>query len=201
MVAQPSLTFDSAYFNGGTDANGQVYGYTSYISPLTYLDERPQVLAQNYANHLALSGKVCAVIGCAFGLTVQALRALGVTAWGMDISAYAISQVPADTQAYVVQGDARLASAWSALKAKAGLKGGNAKFDVCITEDLLSCMSDADVNLVLTQARANTKNGGIYHYVEDGAPATWYNERTAASWKTFVGTTDTVVKRFTWQVM
>lgn len=39
--------------------------------------------------------------GCSFGYLVRALRKLYRQAWGIDISSYAISQVPEDTKPYV----------------------------------------------------------------------------------------------------
>jgi SAM-dependent methyltransferase len=39
-------------------------------------------------------------VGCGIGFLVQALRQRGVSAWGFDISEYAISQVPASVKAY-----------------------------------------------------------------------------------------------------
>ena len=39
-------------------------------------------------------------VGCAMGFLVEALRARGVAAWGCDLSAFAISQVSADTAAF-----------------------------------------------------------------------------------------------------
>ena len=45
-------------------------------------------------------------VGCAFGYMVRRLRERGLDAWGTDISSYAISQAPAETRPYLIQGPA-----------------------------------------------------------------------------------------------
>ena len=44
-------------------------------------------------------------VGCAMGFLVKALKGLGVEAWGVDISQYAIGNAPADIRSNLYQGD------------------------------------------------------------------------------------------------
>lgn len=197
MVAQPSLVFDAAYFNGATDANGAVYGYTNYVSPLTYLDERPNVMAARYVERLAAAGKTVLIVGCALGLTVQELRLLGVQAWGLDVSSYAVNAAPAAVRQYLTIGDARQSSAWNAAKNLAGFKG-QTRFNMVITEDLLPCLSNADAVTMAQLARANSQ--AVFHLYEDNpATAPWYNYHTPAEWKAILGQ-DKIVRRYGWEV-
>lgn len=198
MVAQPTLVFDAAYFNGGADANG-VYGYTDYASPLTYLSERPAATAAKYVERLSANGKTVLIVGCALGLTVQALRASGVNAWGMDVSAYAVGQAPADVRPYLTIGDARTSAAWSAAKSLAGFKG-QTKFALTVTEDLIPCLSDAHAVAVSTLARQNTQGVVAHLYEDNPSTGTWYNYHTPAQWKALLGP-DRIVTRFTWEMI
>ena len=199
MVAQPTLVYDEAYFTGGADQYG-VYGYTDYASPLTYLSERPAQMVDQYISRLAVTGKTVLVAGCAMGLTVQELRARGVAAWGLDISAYAISQAPADVRPYLVVGDARIKQSWDAARSLAGFRG-NTKFALTLTEDLLPCLSDADAVTMSTLARGVTSGtGNVAHLFEDNQSeqfAHWYNTHTPAEWKTLLGP-DRIISRFSW---
>jgi len=45
-------------------------------------------------------------IGCAFGYSVNRLRKLGYSAWGLDISKYAISQAPIELKPYLIHSPA-----------------------------------------------------------------------------------------------
>lgn len=196
MVAQPSIPFDQSYFTGGVDTSGRVFGFTDYGSGLTYLLERPPALVDGYVTRLAVAGKTVLVVGCAYGLSVQALRARGVTAYGMDVSSWAIGQAPADTAPFLLVGDARVSSSWSAARNLAGLKG-KTLFDVVIVEDVDTCWSDADAAAVAGLARQFGKL--VVHLIDTGVSADWYNVHDLAGWKALFGS-DQVVQRFTWVV-
>lgn len=84
------------------------------------------------------------IAGCGWGFLVQALRARGVDAYGVDASAWAIAQAPLEIQGRLSVGDCADASAMAQLGA----------FAVVVTEDMLPMAeSEAEVAAVLAALR------------------------------------------------
>jgi SAM-dependent methyltransferase len=75
------------------------------------------------------------IVGCGFGFTVQELRALGVIAWGVDVSEYAFSNRACG---YVYCGD---------ILARDRIGIMAAQYGTVITEDLLPCLTDKEARL------------------------------------------------------
>lgn len=187
------ITYDQPYFMG--DHGGP--GYSDYASELTYLRERPAMLAANLVNGAALTGKTVLIVGCAYGFTVQALRAAGVSAWGMDISTWAISQTPANTAAFTMVGDARVESVYVAAKSLAKIRG-QGTFDVIVTEDMLCCLTDAEA---VAASVLMHKYGKVVAHLcdQDAHLATWYNWHPNSEQKNLLPA-DRFYSRFDWVV-
>ena len=102
------------------------------------------------------------IAGCGFGSMVRFLTDAGYTqVWGCDASQWAIEQGKArwpDIAARLLVADC-LNNAGNSLpsmtgvRRAAGLNGGS-KFPLCITDDVLTVMSDAEVQTALTVLRA-----------------------------------------------
>ena len=94
--------FDREFFDGSRDV-----GYGGYTQ-----DGRWSAVALRMLLHYGLAaGARVLDIGCAKGFLVQAFRDLGVEAYGIDISAYAISQSACPR--YTIAMDVRDLSGWS----------------------------------------------------------------------------------------
>lgn len=191
--------YDFDYYNGG----GDIGGY-SFYSATTYSSETADQLAQKFIDKSGLSGisllgKKVLVIGCAYGFLVQYLITRGVDVYGMDWSSYALSQAPVEVSAKLSLGDARQASAWTAVRTLAGLTKANQKFDLIIDEDMICCMSDADAVTMRTLALDNCN---IFMHLIDVDPnlITWYNYHDIAGWKAILGTSpkEKWYSRFNW---
>lgn len=148
------------------------------------------------------------VAGCGWGYLVDELVALGVDAWGIDASSYAVSKAQeAGTLApgvgnRVVLIDATNRSQLASLRSTAGLSGSQ-RFTVIVTEDILPVLTDSEASAVAAEARRVGTN--ICHVLtalrpdEDAAASiaagmrvSGLNWKTLAQWKTLAGV-DTVL--------
>lgn len=191
--------YNENYFNGG----GDIGGYTLYSST-TYSSETAEHLATKFLEKLGLLninlvGRKVLVLGCAYGFLVKYLTMLGVDAYGIDFSSYAISQVPGEITNKIMFGDIRLSSDWDAIRILAGLTKNNQKFDVIIDEDMWCCLTDAEATTTRTLAMANST---MFIHLIDINPSlsTWYNYKDIAGWKALLGTSpkEKWYSRFNW---
>lgn len=197
-----TITFDESYYRGSFVANPNPAGYDNY-NENTYFDENFASLASKFIAKfgsigVALAGKKVLVVGCAYGYLVQELVNLGVDAYGMDISTFAISQAPSSISSRVMVGDVRVAADLTAVKIFAGLTGNN-KFALIIDEDMLCCLTDAEATAFCVAARKICSY--LCHLVTIGAHLiTWYNYHTITEWKSILDTAnkDKWYARFTW---
>lgn len=93
--------FDEAFFDGKRETG---YGGYSY-------DGRWQAVAARMAMHYGLAdGSRILDVGCAKGFLVKDFRAIGMSAYGMDVSQYAIAK--SEAPLYTVVGDALELRTW-----------------------------------------------------------------------------------------
>lgn len=193
-----AIIYNEHYFNNG----GDIGGYSNYSEP-NYRNTsiRSNQLIQKVAE-LAVNiiGKKVLVLGCAYGYLVKHLVLLGVDAYGMDISSFAISQAPFEIASRIFVGDARLESSYIQAKTLAGLTKKNDKFDLIIDEDMIGCLTDAEAIVFCTFGRNYSIM--LYHLV-DVSPhlAQWYNLHTLEEWKAVVGASpkEKWFERFSWE--
>jgi 2-polyprenyl-3-methyl-5-hydroxy-6-metoxy-1,4-benzoquinol methylase len=192
-------TYDENFYNGG----GDIGGYDEY-SETTYFNENFQQLADKFVQKTAsaglnISGKKILVVGCAYGYLVKWLVSLGVDAYGMDISSYAISQAPQEIAGRLMVGDMSVESSFISAKQMAGLTKPNDKFDLIIDEDAIACLTNAEAISFRTAALKHTNL--LFHLFEqnDGL-SQWYNYKTIAQWKALLGTSpkEKWFARFSW---
>lgn len=186
------------YYNGG----GSIGGYDNY-SATTYYSETAEMLATKFLERSGLLGidlvnKKVLVVGCAYGFLVKYLIALGVQAYGMDFSSYAISQAPVELAGRVMLGDARLDADFQSAKTMAELTKQQ-NFDMIIDEDMICCLTDAEA---VTFRTLLMKYSNYVIHLIDLAPnlINWYNFHTIAEWKAIVGTSpkEKWYSRFYW---
>jgi SAM-dependent methyltransferase len=90
--------YDAAYFNDGTKSNYAPYGpgdWADWLAAMVVGGLNPRSVLD---------------VGCAYGYMVERYRKAGTTAWGFDISSYAIGESVAPD--WVWQGDAADAAAY-----------------------------------------------------------------------------------------
>jgi SAM-dependent methyltransferase len=128
--------YDEAYFERGIESGKSCYQNYRWVPELTVPMAMTILEFVNIKrNDLVLD------FGCAKGFLVKALRLLHRRVWGVDISQYAISQVPQDVTGYCK------------------LVGGKAPgfplaFDVCIAKDVFEHIPEEEINNVLFQMPA-----------------------------------------------
>lgn len=152
--------------------------YTSY--------RRYPFFAERAAAVVAAYGSVkTLVVGCGWGYLVDELLRLGVDAWGIDASLYAITKgkavagmLPA-TLTRLSVADATNRTQLTAVRTTAGLVG-SARFGLVVTEDMLPMLTDAEVTTAVTECRRIATN--MLHIVTPGT-ATDASKLTALNWK------------------
>jgi len=101
--------YDISYFDGRKSTYAHNAGYSNYQR--WYRDESNDWydLAKLLNDRYDLKGKKVLDLGCAKGFLVEDLRSMGIDAYGIDISNYAISQAKDVVKPYLLQADARVA--------------------------------------------------------------------------------------------
>lgn len=135
--------------------------YTAYDPSASYLLDRATQIRGRFSN---LSTKIL-VAGCGIGTLVQLLTNLGYTdVWGCDISSELInhgkSLYPTIASRLLVadclNNSGSTLPSMTGVRRAAGLNGGN-RFALCITDDVLTVMSDTEVQTCLTVLRATAQ--------------------------------------------
>jgi 2-polyprenyl-3-methyl-5-hydroxy-6-metoxy-1,4-benzoquinol methylase len=90
--------FDKSYYESGPQSGKSLYQNFRWIPELTI------PLAHHIVKSMGvMPDETVMDFGCAKGYLVQALRLLGIEAYGVDISEYAISQATKETSKFVKQ--------------------------------------------------------------------------------------------------
>lgn len=173
----PGLTFDEAYYNGAST------GYTRYSPEMWAGTFTFEGFARGVTSRHGAAGAKVLVCGCALGYSVQALRDQGVDAWGIDLSAYAVSNAPAAVAPYLVQGDAT--TDLDRARTAAGLKG-RTTFELVIDEDLLTCLTDTEAATACGEMR---RVGAKVAHRLSVHPLADYNTKPLADWRALVDPT------------
>jgi hypothetical protein len=145
------------------------------------------------ASSLTRAQTKVAVAGSAYGFLVEALVARGFDAWGFDASSYAVGKAQAGavnltTRGRVLQKDLLVSSQVTDVRRAAGLTGQN-RFHLGVTEDVLPCLSDAEVLQGVGFARSATL--ALVHIVTAIPPSTPsivspLNWMVLADWRTLL---------------
>ena len=149
-----------------------------------------------------------AIWGCAFGYLVALAVAAGYDAYGFDASAYAITRgkalQPAAIGARLFQRSALVAADVTQSRRDAGLTG-NQRYALLVTEDMLTCLTDAEIQTALPLLRgACSANLGHMLTSLDLAgsnPDPRINWKATAAWKTLLSPPDQVISSVDGSVM
>lgn len=172
--ANPTEGASALYYEPG-NADG-ITGYRQYPDF--------QVKIDALKARFAPSNQKTAIWGCGFGYLVSLAVAAGYDAFGFDASSYAITRgkalIPSIASRLFVR-DALVSASVTAAKADAGITG-NRRFALLITEDMLTCMSDAEITTSVGLLRAIC-SANLGHIVTPLMPGVTQDPRI--NWKTY----------------
>jgi hypothetical protein len=150
------------------------------------------------------AGPKVGVIGSGYGFLVWHLWDAGFSAWGMD-NAWTQSQARAggklpNISDHILVGDATIQADVRNVRSQAGI-GSNRRFDLLITDDLLSCAdSQTEAQTMLTRLRNDampTDRSRVIHFITCYDPTQPWSgslasedwlHLTESEWVTIVGT-------------
>jgi len=179
MILNPE-EYNASYFDGNSQPMRHNAGYSEYKRWYRTEGENSQGefwkdYAKRWIDHLVLANKKVLEIGCAKGFLVKDLRDMGVDAYGLDVSQYAIDNCEPEVAPYLTVGDARTAlSQYSARE-----------FDVLISLRFIECIPEADLPALVSEMNRISKLQ--IHVVDDftGAKAgagQYYIQKTQQQW-------------------
>lgn len=175
----PSLLpseYDISYFDGSKSSLQHNAGYTKYERWHRKLadndtGEHWKDLASSLKNSRGLAGKKVLEIGCAKGFVVEDLRALGVDAYGVDVSSYAVSQAAASVAPFLTVADVRTSL----------LGYPNNSFDAVFSMRFLECLSEAELGPIIVQL--NRISRFQFHIIGETPNPTYYLNHPISWWK------------------
>ena len=91
-------------------------------------------------------------VGCGMGNLVEMLRRLGVEAWGIDVSSYALAQIPQKIKRFFKKGSIT------------NIPFADKEFEVVTTTSVLEHISPKDIPLAIKEC-ARVAKKGIYHEI------------------------------------
>jgi 2-polyprenyl-3-methyl-5-hydroxy-6-metoxy-1,4-benzoquinol methylase len=152
---KPGEWFDAQYF-GHVPTNDHKSNYSRVGGYAPHLMQ-PELYAKVVAEKVDNGAKVLDV-GCACGYGVEAMRAIGMDAWGCDVSEYILGKASASVGPYLF-----LADMTKLLSSKAvALK----PFDMIVSRDVLEHVDEDRIGQVLLDMAVLTKRQ--FHVVNTG---------------------------------
>jgi len=173
-VLEPN-EYDISYFDGRSTSLKHNAGYSEYVrwnrfdgvgSTGEYW--RDQAASLDGRNQIV--GKKVLEIGCAKGFVVEELRDLGIDAWGLDVSPYAIGEATSTLQPFLHTGDARTYLANFARN----------EFDLVLSMRFLECISEADMPDLVDEM--NRISWYQYHTIDTVPPPNYYTVQPMSWW-------------------
>lgn len=188
MLLKPE-EFDISYFDGRKSTYRHNAGYAKYErwkrhDGVGSLGEYWKDYADKLKNTYDLVNKKVLEIGCAKGFVVEDLREMGVDAYGLDISPYAIGEAASVVAPYLTIGDARTYLS----------NYTDDAFDVVFSSRFMECFSDAEIPFLISSMNRISKFQ--FHVIEGPEISKYYASKTIEEWLTFGWTEKTVLIPF-----
>lgn len=173
--------FGEEYFEGHKFNGGHPAGYSNYLNDAGPADEYArQYLTEAKTHQINPYGGPVLIVGCAFGDTVNALLKMGVDAYGIDLSSWAVENTPHPISNRIFHGDITRRGDIRDIVDELGVG-----FRLCITESVLSCLTEAEARRACGNLRSYS--GHVMHRVwaTDGSAIRreYYNSKPLAEWK------------------
>jgi len=206
MAVLSTSEYDALYFEGAENTLAHNAGYSSYrrlnVKTKGLFSDRNVSIEDstgNYYGDLCKSlninlnsrfvGKRLLVIGSAYGYEVAQFRALGIDAYGIDVSQYAYDQADPAIQPYLIVGDIRTAI----------LSMGRNGYDYIFSRWFIECMSDDDLEVgtyagkpLLTELTRVCKSGQV-HITNPNSNPVYYNSKPLTEWQAMNWETGTIL--------
>ncbi len=175
MILLKPEEFDMSYFDGNKAVYRHNAGYSKYErwrrhDGVDSLGEYWKDYANKLKNTYDLVNKKVLEIGCAKGFVVEDLREMGVDAYGLDISTYAIREAAPVAAPYLIIGDARVYLS--------NYKDG--EFDVVFSSRFMECFSDEVIPPLISEMNRISKFQ--FHVIEELETSRFYNIKTLEKW-------------------
>jgi ubiquinone/menaquinone biosynthesis C-methylase UbiE len=167
--------YDTSYFDGDLVENPHPAGYSKYGRWFRYDGENSLgEYWKDYANKLltsqAIQGKKVLELGCAYGFIVEDLRNMGVDAYGIDFSKYALGKASPEVKPYLIEGDIRTILS--------GYK--NKEFDLVFGITILQCLKDTEITPLMTEVKRIGKKA--YFIEAETSNPNYYNLKSTDTW-------------------
>lgn len=168
--------YDISYFDGKKTTYQHNAGYSKYerwqrknddfLPTDQSTGEYWKDLALRYNLDHSLQNKKILEIGCAKGFIIEALRDLGLEAYGLDVSSYAVNCARDDIKPFLTVGDARTYLT----------NYKKFEFDIVFSRRTLSCFTDAELNIIVPELNRISKSQFHSIWPEDNSE--YYNVKT-----------------------
>ena len=175
--------YDGRYFDGQLHTYSHNAGYPLYANDPSWARRAAKWVANNN-----LVGKKVLEIGCAKGFFVEALCDLGVNAFGLDVSSYAIETCDlAGTAQAAKLRRPDLASKFMTADARTYLSTlADDFFDGIVSQNFLVCIPQADIPALVAQmnrvAKRQIHRINLYSDAQTGG-GRYYTVMNRASWE------------------
>lgn len=167
---------------------GWYFDPTKAVGELDYRDGPHFDPREAFLRGRLASGKIL-IAGCGYGYLVKRLVALGLDAWGCDASDWCVARAAEVAPNRVTKADVTVRSQLTSTLTFAGLRT-NGKFAAIVTEDLLICLTDAEITTALAELRRVSQ--ALVHIVTavelEAERNPIFNWKTLPAWKSVVGT-------------
>lgn len=178
-VLQP-IEYDISYFDGNKGSYSHNAGYTQYSrwnrvdgSILPHSESTGEFfrdIAKKFKVDYILEGKKVLELGCAYGFMVEDLRAMGVDAWGLDVSQYAYDQASDAVKPYITVADARTYLDNYSVN----------QWDAIISRWFIYCFEDLELPSLI--AKMNRVARFQAHIIPTNGPPSYYNIKDPQDW-------------------
>ncbi len=162
--------YDISYFDGDLSSLKHNAGYSYYQKWFNNGSNNFAQRASSILNRYAVGNKKVLEICCAKGFLVEELVNLGIDAYGIDVSSYAIGEA-----------DPSIASRLTIADIRTHLSTyRNNEFALVISANSLCCFSDLELINIIDELNRISRDQ--FHIVTPQSPIQFYNPKTISEW-------------------
>lgn len=130
-------------------------------------------IARRLSSNSRFDNKSVLEVGCAKGFVVEDLRALGIEAYGLDVSQYCYDQAAPAVQPFLTVGDAlTVLQTYS-----------RNQFDWLFSMRFFECIPDSDIQPIIDAMDFCSRN--MFHQIGTQENPNFYNIKTPAEWQAY----------------